>query len=121
MRVSICAFLSLFSLFLFVCDSVSLGAWTVAINELMASNANVVADEQEDYDDWIELHNYGDDAVDVAGCFLSDDPADRTKWRIPATGGGCDHDPGSRLPPPLGRWRNRRRTSPREFQAQRIG
>ncbi|HOV77524.1 MAG TPA: lamin tail domain-containing protein, partial [Sedimentisphaerales bacterium] len=89
MRVSICAFLSLFSLFLFVWDSVSLGAWTVAINELMASNANVVADEQEDYDDWIELHNYGDDAVDVAGCFLSDDPADRTKWRIPATGGAA--------------------------------
>jgi hypothetical protein len=85
MRVSISAFLSLLLSFLLVPDSVSVGAWTLVVNELMASNERVASDEQGDYDDWIELHNYGNDAVEAAGCCLSDDPADPTKWRIPAT------------------------------------
>ena len=32
----------------------------VVINELMASNLSSVADPQNQFDDWIELHNPGD-------------------------------------------------------------
>lgn len=85
MRVFTSAFLSLLLSFLLLPDFACAGVWTVALNELMASNGGLVSDIQGDHDDWIELHNYGDDAVDVAGCFLSDDPAGTVKWRIPAT------------------------------------
>lgn len=87
MRISIRAFLSLLVLLLLFPGDLwaDAGVWTLVINELMADNENAVPDVQGDYDDWIELYNYGDDAVDAAGCFLSDDSGDPTKWRIPAT------------------------------------
>ncbi len=37
----------------------------LAINELMASNSTVIQDPQDQYDDWIEIHNYGLDAIDT--------------------------------------------------------
>ncbi len=61
---------------------------TVLINELMAHNAGSLQDSSGDYDDWIELYNYGTEPVDVAGLYLTDDPTDATKWRIPAAGPG---------------------------------
>ena len=57
---------------------------TLVINELMAQNTSSIQDSHGDYDDWIELYNYGNSAVDVAGCYLTDDLTDPTKWRIPA-------------------------------------
>ncbi|MHC4440078.1 MAG: lamin tail domain-containing protein, partial [Planctomycetota bacterium] len=57
---------------------------TLAINELMASNSNVIRDPQGQYDDWIEIHNYGPDAIDIGGMYLTDNLSDATKWRIPA-------------------------------------
>ncbi len=59
-------------------------AGDVVISEFMAINDGTLADVDGDYSDWIELHNRGDDAVDLDGWFLTDDPADLTKWRIPA-------------------------------------
>ncbi len=56
---------------------------TVAINELMAQNVGSIQDSRGDYDDWIELYNYGNAPVDVAGCFVTDDPANPAKWQIP--------------------------------------
>ncbi len=56
----------------------------VVVNEVMASNGRFVADPQGGYDDWIELYNAGGSAVDVAGCYLTDDLAEPAKWRIPA-------------------------------------
>jgi len=35
--------------------------------------------------DWIELYNAGDEAVNLEGWYLTDDPEDLTKWRFPAT------------------------------------
>jgi len=64
----------------------------LAINELMASNSSCIRDPQGQYDDWIEIHNYGPEAVDIGGMYLTDDLAVPTKWRIPANsrlpGGG---------------------------------
>ena len=55
----------------------------LTINEFMASNSNSVEDPQGDYDDWIEIHNFGADAIDVGGMYLTDDISVPTKWRIP--------------------------------------
>ena len=55
----------------------------VVINEFMASNSSTIADVQEEFDDWIELHNTGDQSVDTAGLYLTDDPERPTKWQIP--------------------------------------
>ncbi len=57
---------------------------TLVLNELMAQNTGSIRDSHGDYDDWIELYNYGSSAIDVAGCCLTDDPTDPTKWRIEA-------------------------------------
>ncbi len=64
-------------------SSKGLSAPTVAINEVMASNAKTLADPQGGFDDWIELYNSGRTSVDVAGMYLTDDPAIPRKWRIP--------------------------------------
>ena len=56
----------------------------VVINEFMADNATTIADPQGDYDDWIELRNITDQAVDLGGCYLSDNPDNPRKWQFPA-------------------------------------
>jgi len=61
---------------------------TLYINEFLASNdssATSLADENGEYDDWIEIYNPGPDAVDVGGMFITDDLADLTNYQIPAT------------------------------------
>lgn len=55
----------------------------ILINEWMAKNNTGIQDELGEYDDWIELYNAGPDAVDLGGRYLTDDLADRNKWRIP--------------------------------------
>ncbi len=57
--------------------------YSVLINEIMASNAVTLADPQGDYDDWIEIANVSDSAVDVGGLYLTDDMDNPTKWRFP--------------------------------------
>ena len=56
----------------------------LAINELMASNSTSVRDPQGQYDDWIEIYNYGLDAIDIGGMYLTDNLSAPTMWRIPA-------------------------------------
>ena len=55
----------------------------LAINELMAANSSTKTDPQGHYDDWVEIHNYSDTPIDLARMYLTDDPADPTKWQIP--------------------------------------
>jgi hypothetical protein len=56
---------------------------TVVVNEIMASNSRTLADPQSEFDDWIELYNTGGAAVDLGGCYLTDDLSEPTKWQIP--------------------------------------
>jgi hypothetical protein len=56
----------------------------VYINEFMASNGSTCADEFGGYDDWIELYNGNDFAVDIGGTFITDSLADPIKHRIPS-------------------------------------
>ncbi len=56
----------------------------VVINELMASNQTAVADQDGEYDDWVELYNNSTDNINLAGWYLSDDSQNLTKWEFPA-------------------------------------
>ena len=57
----------------------------LVINEFMASNNSEsdINDPQGDYDDWVEIYNFGDTAIDIGGMYLTDDLDDPTKWQIP--------------------------------------
>ncbi len=55
----------------------------VVINELLAVNTDVNADEAGEFDDWIELYNNGTDAVDISGYFLTDSESDLVKYEFP--------------------------------------
>jgi len=56
----------------------------LTINELMAINTHMLADEDGDYDDWIELYNGGSVDVDIGGMYLSDNIGLPTQFQIPA-------------------------------------
>jgi len=55
----------------------------IILNEVMASNATTISDEDGDYEDWIELFNPGEQATDLSGYGLSDDYDDLFKWVFP--------------------------------------
>ncbi|MCS6991515.1 MAG: CotH kinase family protein [Chitinophagales bacterium] len=55
----------------------------VVINEYSCSNRNIIADNFGDYEDYIELYNAGTTTVDLSGWYISDDPADPLKYKIP--------------------------------------
>lgn len=53
------------------------------INELMAANTTVYADEFGEYDDWVELYNPLGAPFQLGGLYVSDDPAQLTKYQLP--------------------------------------
>ncbi len=55
----------------------------VVVNEIMASNAATVSDQDGEFDDWIELFNTGDTSLDLSGWSLSDDSQNLTKFTFP--------------------------------------
>ncbi len=60
---------------------------TLVINEFMASNGTVLADEYDEFDDWIEIFNYGEQPVNISGLYITDDMDDPWKDRFfPGTG-----------------------------------
>lgn len=63
----------------------------VLISEFVASNSSSYVDEDGDASDWIELWNPTPSAIDLSGWFLTDDPDDLRKWRLPD---GLTLDPG---------------------------
>jgi len=56
----------------------------ILINEILASNS-IIKDEWGDTDDYIELYNAGEKAVDLAGWYLTDESGFPTKWQFPDT------------------------------------
>jgi hypothetical protein len=58
----------------------------LVINEFVASNnsASGFHDPNGDYDDWIEIYNFGDSPINLAGKYLSDKPDNPLKWHIPS-------------------------------------
>jgi len=62
----------------------SLRAADPVISEFMADNAGVLADEDGQNMDWIEVYNPGPGNVNLAGWSLTDDSAAPQKWVFPA-------------------------------------
>jgi len=56
----------------------------VVINEIMASNVDKYADEASDFEDWIEIYNGGDEAVNLAGYYLADSIPVTRAWKFPS-------------------------------------
>jgi hypothetical protein len=50
----------------------------------MPSNSTVIADNNGEYDDWIELYNKSANTVNIGGWYLTDNIANLDKWEIPA-------------------------------------
>ncbi len=58
----------------------------VLINEVMADNTFIIRDPTDDvFDDWVEIYNAGDSALNLDGFFLTDDDDDRGRWPFPDT------------------------------------
>ncbi|MBK8564056.1 MAG: CotH kinase family protein [Saprospiraceae bacterium] len=55
----------------------------VVVNEIMASNEAAVADQDGEFEDWIELYNNSADPVDLSGWYLSDNYSNLGKWAFP--------------------------------------
>lgn len=55
----------------------------IYINEVMASNAYTIADEDGDFEDWIEIYNGSNSAVNLDGYGISDDYDNPFRWVIP--------------------------------------
>ena len=55
----------------------------VLLSEVMSSNTNTIADENNEYDDWIEIYNPQVSTIDLSGKYLTDKKDNLTKWQIP--------------------------------------
>ncbi len=55
----------------------------IVINEIMAANDAAVADNNGEYDDWIEIHNKSNNAIDISGWSITDDQFNLTKHVFP--------------------------------------
>lgn len=56
----------------------------IRISEIMASNDTVLADEDGEYPDWIEIQNYSLTDVNLEGWTLTDEAAFQYKWMFPS-------------------------------------
>ncbi len=84
-------------LFIFVHFQRGIVAQTLVINEFMASNATSLSDESGSYPDWIELYNAGTTVMNLAGMYLSDDPATPLKHQFPYGNDSTEIQPGEYL------------------------
>jgi hypothetical protein len=55
----------------------------IVLNEVMASNASIVLNEECKYKDWIEIFNRSTQSLGLGDLYLSDDTADLLKWGFP--------------------------------------
>lgn len=55
----------------------------ITINEFMSKNGNSIVDEDNEYNDWIELHNNHSDTISLKNYSLSDNEDDPNKWQLP--------------------------------------
>ena len=56
----------------------------LVINEILAGNVSAVADQNGEYDDWVELYNGNNFSLNLNGYYLSDNENDLTKWTFPS-------------------------------------
>jgi hypothetical protein len=73
-RYPVCGFREIF---------IGSAALPLAVNEFMASNSTTIADEAGQYDDWVEIVNYGQEPIFLGGRYLSDNEDNPDKWAFP--------------------------------------
>ena len=56
---------------------------SIVISEFMAFNDNILADEDGEFTDWIEIYNQWDKTVNLDGWSLTDNANNLEKWRFP--------------------------------------
>jgi Lamin Tail Domain len=56
---------------------------SIVINEVLPKNTQSGADEDGEFDDWIELYNLSSDELDISGFYLADSKKNPTKWKFP--------------------------------------
>lgn len=56
---------------------------TLSINELMAKNNTTIADIKGQFDDWIEVYNYGSLPIYLGDKYLTDNPDNPDQWQMP--------------------------------------
>ena len=57
----------------------------IVLNEAQSANVTTQADQDGEFDDWVELFNTSAQPVDLSGYGLSDDPSQPMKWTFPDT------------------------------------
>ncbi|NLB43094.1 MAG: hypothetical protein GX815_12750, partial [Clostridiales bacterium] len=55
----------------------------VSISEVLLKNSYSIVDEYGDRSPWVELYNYSDKSIDLSYFYLSDNPNNLMKWRLP--------------------------------------
>lgn len=58
----------------------------IKINEVQAKNNSTYADAEGEYDDWVEFYNDGNDEIDLADCYLTDNLSNLKKWKVQRDG-----------------------------------
>lgn len=56
----------------------------LVINEICADNDNVISDEADEFDDWLEIHNPTAQDIDLSGMYLTDRSDNLIKWQFPS-------------------------------------
>lgn len=64
-------------------QTVTTEAGDLVINELLAGNDSIQADQDGEFDDWLELYNNSGAAIDLSGYFLTDDEDEPMQWTFP--------------------------------------
>ena len=54
------------------------------VSEFLADNHEGMLDVYGEESDWIEIHNIGNDDIDLSRWYLTDDPGNLAKWAFPA-------------------------------------
>lgn len=70
------------SIYLRSISEITAPTYALKINELAAANLSLITDEAGEYDDWIELYNFGDDTINLNGLYISDDSDNLQKFII---------------------------------------
>lgn len=68
---------------LFLLGIMTTNGQTLVINEVMTSNVSVIADDDGEYNDWIEIYYTGATALNLQGYSLTDDITLPAKWVFP--------------------------------------
>lgn len=81
MKTNFTKALFLFSLIFLI--NTNLHSQYLNINEFMSANDDFLADKDGEYNDWIELYNNDNQAINLQGYSLSDDASNLNKWIFP--------------------------------------